>query len=85
VGVDVEQMHVGKGVDEQPAPKIGGVAADLPALEVEGPRDIVVIESAVDEAAEHPEHQDVVGERRPLLPRSSPIWKSVLSRLRSRL
>jgi hypothetical protein len=61
VGVDVEQMHVGERVDEQPAPETGGVAADLPALEVEGSRDIVVVEIAVDEAAEHPEHQDVVG------------------------
>jgi hypothetical protein len=61
VGVDVEQMHVGQGVDEQPASQIGSIAADLPALEVERSRDRVVVESAVDEAAEHPQYQDVVG------------------------
>jgi hypothetical protein len=58
--VDLHEMHIHKGVHEQPASKIRGVAADLAALIIEGSSDGVVIEVGVDEVAESPEDQDIV-------------------------
>jgi hypothetical protein len=31
--VDLHEMHIDQGVDEEAASQIGGVAADLPAVE----------------------------------------------------
>ena len=60
-------MGVEQRVDEQPALQIGGIGADLAAVEVELARDIVVIEIGLDEAAEHAEHQRVaLGQHIPL-------------------
>ena len=53
-------MHVEQRVDEQPAPEIGGVAAELAAFIVEGAVQRIVVEIGVNEAAKGPEHQDIV-------------------------
>ncbi len=53
-------MHVEQGVDEQPAPEIGSIATDLPAVEAEQAIDGIVVEVGMDEAAERPEDEDIV-------------------------
>jgi hypothetical protein len=52
-------MHIQQRIDEQPASEIGGVAADLTAIEVEVCAELIVVEIAVHEPAEHAEHEDV--------------------------
>jgi hypothetical protein len=53
-------MHVKQGVYEQPASEIGGIAAHLPAVEAEQAIDGILVEIGMDEAAQSPEHQDIV-------------------------
>ena len=59
-GVELHQMDIDQGVDEQTAPQIGGVASDLPAVEAEDAVDGVIVEVGVDEAAKSPKDEDVV-------------------------
>src|SRR6266540_1531958 len=53
-------MHIHKGVHEQPAPQIGGVASHLSALIIEGSSDGVIVEIGVDETTESAKDQDIV-------------------------
>jgi hypothetical protein len=58
--LELHEMHVKQGVYEQPASEIGGIAAHLPAVEAEQAIDGILVEIGMDEAAQSPEHQDIV-------------------------
>jgi hypothetical protein len=67
LGVEFEEIGLDQIVDEQPAFEIGGVEADLAALDVELADQLVVIETAEHRPAEDPEHQRVALGPYPLL------------------